>query len=207
MHSKWKYVAQITLSSLTLILPSFLCADTVYTYTSSNGVDVSFDLTTISPDSIPSGTDIDGDIGSFSMTYPAPSEDNAGFPLGSGPTFSNFSLSTLKIGTDSLGDVTSWNITGTQFASYPAFAGDPPSNYFCDYGVTFSPSGGSGSLSTDHDAGFCPSSAVGAAAIGSWSAYTPVSTTPEPRNSALIGGGLLGLVVLVTRRKRAAIAR
>jgi hypothetical protein len=118
-----------------------------------------------------------------------------------------FSLSTLKIGTDSLGDVTSWNITGTQFASYPAFAGDPPSNYFCDYGVTFSPSGGSGSLSTDHDAGFCPSSAVGAAAIGSWSAYTPVSTTPEPRNSALIGGGLLGLVALVTRRKRAAIAR
>jgi hypothetical protein len=210
MQSRWKYVGQITVSSLALILPGFLCGDTIYTYTSGNGVDVGFSLTTISPDGIPSGTDVDPDIapGSFSMTYPAPAEDNAGFPLGSSPAYSNLSLSTLEIGTDALGDVTSWDISGTQFASYPAFGGENPLDFFCDYSVTFKPSGGSGPLSIDHDAGFCPSSAVGTAAVGSWSAYTvPLSTTPEPRNSALIVGALLGLMALVTRRKRAAIAR
>jgi hypothetical protein len=205
MHSKWKYVAQITLSSLALILPGFLCANTVYTYTSGNGVDVSFDLTTISPDSIPAGTDIDADIvpGTFSMTYPAPSEDNAGFALGD--NIFNTIPPTVEIGTNSIGNITSWDIAATQFATYPAPPN--PTVYSCDYSVTFNPSGGGGPLSLDNDAGFCPSSAVGALAIGSWSAYTPVSTTPEPRNSALIGGGLLGLVLLVTRRKRAAIAR
>ncbi len=205
MLSRWKYV-QITVSSLALILPGFLCGDTLYTYTSSDGVAVSFDLTG-NPDSIPPGTDISGDVGSFSMAYPAPSEDNAGFALGPGPAYSNFSLSTLEIGTDSLGDVTSWDIAGTQFASYPAFFGDPPNNFYCDYGVTFTPAGGGGSLLTDNDAGFCPSSPVFAATIGSWSASTVPSSTPEPRNSALVGGGLLFLAALVTRRKRAAIAR
>src|SRR5580698_8833504 len=104
MQSRWKYVAQITVSSLALILPGFLCGDTIYTYTSSNGVEVSFNLTTISPHGIPSGTDIDADIGSFSMTYPAPSTDNAGYPLGD----SAFTLAPpLELGTNAVGDVTS----------------------------------------------------------------------------------------------------
>jgi len=207
MHSKLKYVVQVTVSSIALILPSFLRADTVYTYTSSNGVDVSFDLTTINPDSIPPGTDVDADIvpGTFSMTYPAPLEDNGGFLLGD--NIFNTIPPTVEIGTNSVGDITSWDIAATQFATYPA--PPDPTVYFCDYSVAFNASGGSALLPTggDHDAGFCPSPTGALPATGSWSASVPVSTTPEPRNSALVGGGLLGLVALVTRRKRAAIAR
>jgi hypothetical protein len=205
MHSRLKYVSQMTLVSLVLILPSFLCADTMYTYTSSNGVDVSFDLTTIDPDNIPPGTNVSIDIGSFSMIYPAPSEDNAGFLLGD--NIFNVIPPTVEIGTNSLGDITSWDITATQFATYPA--PPDPTVFSCDYAVTFNDhSDISSLLAIDNDAGFCPSPTAALPASGSWSAYTvPVSTTPEPRNSALVGGGLLGLVVLATRRKRAAIAR
>ena len=107
-----------------------------------------------------------------------------------------------------MGDITSWDITGTQFASYPAVPFESPDAFFCTYTVTFNTSGGGGPLSLDRDDDFCPPSAVSVAANGAWTPYTsPISSTPEPRNSALVGSGLLGLVALVIRRKRAAIAR
>ncbi len=203
MQSRWKYV-QITVSSLALMMPGFLCGDTIYTY-SGDGVDLNFELT-INPDSIPPGTDVNADIlpGSFSTTFGVPATDEAGFSLGDNA----FDLvPPVEIGTNSVGDITSWDITGTEFASYPAFVGENPLDFFCDYSVTFSPSGGSGPLSKDNDAGFCPSSTLDTAAnVMNWS-HSAVTTTPEPSNSALIGGGLLCLAALVTRRKRAAIAR
>jgi hypothetical protein len=205
MHSKTKYMATI-FWLLFVILPGSLCASTIYTYTSAT-VDISFDLT-VNPDSITGGTIIDGDIapGSFSMTYPPPPQDNAGFLLGTGPGYQSFTLSELQIGTDSGGNITSWDVTGTEFGSYPAFPGENPNDFFCEYNVSFTASGGSGPLSVDNDAGFCPSS-NSALATGTWSAVGQVSGVPEPSNSVLLGSGFLGLLVLVTRRKRAAVGQ
>jgi hypothetical protein len=53
----------------------------------------------------------------------------------------------------SLGDTS--DAGGVLFCSYPAFPGENPTDFFCDY------SSSSGLLTTDNDAGFCPSSAGG----------------------------------------------
>ncbi|KDQ52519.1 hypothetical protein JAAARDRAFT_111511, partial [Jaapia argillacea MUCL 33604] len=62
--------------------------------------------------------------------YSCPGADEAGFPLASN------------------------NNDGTTiFCSYPAFPGEDANDFFCTY------SNADGSLTQDHDAGFCPSSA------------------------------------------------
>ncbi len=63
--------------------------------------------------------------------FQCPSEDLAGFPLGTSDT-----------STDPI------------FCSYPAFSGENPGDFYCTY------SAGTGSLVTDNDAGFCPGTAV-----------------------------------------------
>jgi hypothetical protein len=45
--------------------------------------------------------------------------------------------------------------TNPTFCSYPAFAGENPNDFYCTYSAT------TGALTLDHDAGFCPSTAVG----------------------------------------------
>ncbi|KDQ52596.1 hypothetical protein JAAARDRAFT_40205 [Jaapia argillacea MUCL 33604] len=45
----------------------------------------------------------------------------------------------------------------TLFCSYPAFAGENPNDFFCDYSAT------DGHLTQDNDAGFCPGSASSSA--------------------------------------------
>ena len=97
-----KHVVSIcALWSVGLILPGLLCADTIFTYTSST-VDISFELIT-NPDSIAAGTNIGGDIvgGSFLMNYPPPSEDGAGFALGTEAGDQVFTPSLVEIGTNS----------------------------------------------------------------------------------------------------------
>ncbi|KAF8960461.1 hypothetical protein BDZ97DRAFT_1629475, partial [Flammula alnicola] len=64
-------------------------------------------------------------------SYVCPAADDAGFPLGSN-------------------DITSSPI----FCSYPAFSGEDPNDFFCTYSKV------TGALIEDHDAGFCPGSAV-----------------------------------------------
>lgn len=207
-QSKMKHVVSIcALWSVGLILPGLLCADTIFTYTSST-VDISFELIT-NPDSIAAGTNIGGDIvgGSFLMNYPPPSEDGAGFALGTEAGDQVFTPSLVEIGTNSAGGVTSFDITGTEFASYPAFPGENPTDFFCDYAVTFNNSGGSGPLSLDNDSGFCRAPAPGVAADGTWKTSGTTSPVPEPEDSALFGGGFLGLAVLAARRRRSLNAR
>lgn len=199
MYLKQKRTIAI-ISLLGLFLPAALSANTTYTYTSSS-VNVSFQ-TTLNPDSLAPGTDITSSLvgGSFSMDYPPPSQDEAGFPLAD----HSFMLSSLAIGTNSVGDITSWNIAGTEFASYPAFPGESPTDFYCNYSVSFTAAGGSGPLSLDNDAGFCPGSA-NAVATGSWTPYldpgNPSTGTPEPLSSALLGSGLIGVAALAVRRK------
>jgi hypothetical protein len=64
--------------------------------------------------------------------YTCPAQDNLGFSLGQSDT-----------------------TTDPIFCSYPAVAGENPNDFYCTYSAT------SGSLVTDHDAGLCPSTAVG----------------------------------------------
>ena len=64
-------------------------------------------------------------------TYACPPQDEAGFP------------------------VATYSITGTTlFCSYPAFPGENPTDFYCNYDT------GTGILTKDNDAGFCPGSAV-----------------------------------------------
>jgi hypothetical protein len=74
----------------------------------------------------------------FAFTCPA--TDNAGFPLGPIPPSNNVTA-------------------GTLFCSYPAFPGESPTDFFCDYNDT------TGALTTDNDAGFCPGTAAISASV------------------------------------------
>ncbi|KIK05415.1 hypothetical protein K443DRAFT_675194 [Laccaria amethystina LaAM-08-1] len=69
--------------------------------------------------------------GAPTCTYSCPQVDEAGFGLGNNS-----------------------NDGTTVFCSYPAFAGEPPNDFFCTYSNT------DGHLTQDHDAGFCPATAV-----------------------------------------------
>ena len=64
--------------------------------------------------------------------FTCPSQDEAGFSLGESNTSTN-----------------------PIFCSYPAFAGEDPNDFYCTYDAS------SGALVMDHDAGFCPATAVG----------------------------------------------
>jgi len=116
------------------------------------------------------------DIAPGTVIWGPPPEDEAGFALGD-----------------------TSNTGGIIFASYPAFAGENPNDFFCDY------SNSSGALTDDNDAGFCPGTAVdegnnpGTTGTGSGTfTSTPTNpgaatTTPEPGTWSLLGAGFLGL--------------
>ena len=184
---------------LSIALPTAARADTVLTYTDTP-ITITFDFTGPTLAGLSPGTDITAEITGFSMTFPAPSADEAGFPLGE----TSITNSTVLIGTDSLGNVTSWDISATLFASYPAFPGENPTDFYCNDGVSAANTGNSGSLTLDNDAGFCPSNTPGVAAIGTWSPQfqgPSGPSTPEPQTSALFGAGAVALLSLASRRK------
>jgi hypothetical protein len=129
-------------------------------------------------DNLPANTNIQGSVGLTSGIRTL-SADNAGFPLGvtdyQGPQ-------QVAVGTDASGNITSFNISGTLFASYSAIPNENPNDFFCGYQVTATPGSVSSVLHTDHDSGFCAAlnmSASGSA--GTWTSVlaTPV-VTPEP---------------------------
>jgi len=88
--------------------------------------------------------------------YVCPSQDNAAFPLGPGSNTGN-----------------------PLFCSYPAFGGENPNDFYCTYNTT------TGVLVTDHDAGFCPATAVNNCAVGvapavTWPAGKPPGAPGKP---------------------------
>lgn len=196
INLKAKFLKRIVAGCV--VLSSSLYADSVLTY-SGNPITITLDttLTQSQLSSLPSGTDITSDLVSFTMTAPAPSQDNAGFPLAE-----NFvTPSDVQIGTDSLGNITSFDVTGTLFASYPAFSGESPTDFYCNYAVAATDTGSSGPLSLDNDAGFCPASAPVGGDVGTWSeSFSGPSSAPEPGTNALLGGGVLALLAIATRR-------
>ncbi|KAF8964585.1 hypothetical protein BDZ97DRAFT_2075219 [Flammula alnicola] len=85
-------------------------------------------------------------------SYVCPPADLAGFPLGSNDVNEN-----------------------PIFCSYPAFAGENPNDFFCTYSQV------TGALEDDHDAGFCPGSAVPVTITskGRRNAHAPLPTRPQ----------------------------
>ena len=116
-------------------------AGTIYTYTGPTFGPFDIDITLNLPftgaglDNIPPGTDVSADLTSFTSTVPP--EDEAGFLVGPAPDYQLVeSPPTLaEIGTDALGNITSWDIEGTLFASYPAAAGENPNDFFCTWSI------------------------------------------------------------------------
>jgi hypothetical protein len=197
------------------LLPTVSSA-TTYTYTQGSASDVvpSFLFTTslsgLALDNLAPGTDITATVSAFTFQpRGVPLQDSAGFPIGDA-TFGSTSFNvipaggppTIQIGTNALGQITSWNIIELIFASYPAFAGENVNDFFCTYNAkTANPGGGSLALVTDHNAGFCPSPTV-TNGIGTFAGEADVAATPLPAALPLFAGGLGVMGLLGWRRKR-----
>jgi hypothetical protein len=105
------------------------------------------------------------------------------------------------IGTNALGQITSWTISEGIFASYPAFPGENPNDFFATYTLKTTNLGDSLTLIQDNDVGFAPPSKTSGA--GSFGTSTAI---PGPT----VGAGIPGLVAALggflawTRRRKAA---
>jgi hypothetical protein len=130
--------------------------------------------------------------------YPPPA-DEADFALGE----VLYTPGTIEIGTNGLGQITSWTITDLLFASYPAFPGENPNDFFCTYNLSSKSSTDSVGFGTDNDAGFCPGTGglSSASNPSGWGAEA-TSTTPEPQSYILLSGGLVGILSLAALRRR-----
>jgi hypothetical protein len=121
------------------------------------------------------------------------SQDLAGFPIGqNGPS----GPATVLIGTNAAGQITSWSISEPYFASYPAFAGENPNDFFGSYTVTTTTTGDSVALTFDNDSGFAPPGYT--TGTGSFGA---VAAVPEPSTWAMMITGFLGLGFMAYRRR------
>ncbi len=198
-----KLFTQAVLVTLVCLAASgLLRADTNYSYTGGT-VTISFTttLTGIQVDNLAPGTDILGTVSTSVITAPVPGSDTAGFPVGVNNTEPPPSV--FQIGTDAFGNITSWNITESVFASYPAFSGENPTDFYCRYSLNVNNGGNSETLTQDNDAGFCPASGnTGVAGTFGAPVSTDGPTAPEPSSLGLFAGGLVGAMAFAQRIKR-----
>jgi hypothetical protein len=153
---------------------------TTYTYTDSNGSDIvpGFSFTTslsgAQLDNLSSGTSITSTVSPALTFQPngVPQQDNAGFAVGQNNVQGT---ATVLIGTNASGHITSWTIGEQYFASYPAFPGENPDDFYCVWTVSTTASGDAYSLTTDNDAGFCPTGPTSNA--GTFGASPPTITS------------------------------
>jgi len=215
MRSKTPFL--LLASLLYLMLPASLHADMTYTYTGDSlntpygtfQVTITLDTTLMGAalQNLPANTNISASLGSAFAIKPGdwPNQDQAGFPIG-GPFGSAYyqmtGSPTVLIGTDSLGNITSWNISQTLFASYPAFPGENPTDFYALYTISSTTGGDQGILSQDNDAGFAPPS-TSLVSAGTWSPTITIGV-PEPSSFVLLAGsGLLVFLARGLRRRQA----
>src|SRR5580704_9482758 len=111
-------------SLVVLAIPGSIMAQSTLSFT-----DTVFNATIVTPtsgaalDSLPPGTSVTVTSGSFSGPEAPPPTDQAGFSIGGGvgSGYLSFTENSFAIGTNSLGQVTSWSLSYRMFASYPAF--------------------------------------------------------------------------------------
>jgi hypothetical protein len=176
---------------------------TTFNYTAASGDVVgNFSFTTslsgAALDNLAPGTSIP--FTAFTIAPTGLQQDTAGFPIGGsfGSSYFNASNFSLTIGTNSLGQITSWDITENVFASWPAFPGENPNDFFGTYSISLTNTGDTRTLLVDNDVGFAPGNA--SSGPGSFGASV-LSTTPLPATLPLFAGGL-GFVGYLTRRRK-----
>ena len=199
---KISFVSLSLLGALTL-LPTVSSA-AIYIYSAGSASDTvgDFSFTTslsgAQLSNLASGTDITGTVTPLNFQFPvnnsAWATDDAGFPLG---VFSITTPATVLIGTNASGQITSWSIFETVFASYPAFPGEDPNDFFSTYRVGTSNTGNTITLLEDHNEGFGPN--PGAVGLGSFGAV--IAPVPEPATWAMLLLGFAGVGFMAYRRK------
>ena len=184
-------------------------ANEIYTYSgeaqTSFSITLDTTLTGLALDNLAAGTDISADLVSFMFSGPdsPPLQDGGEFPIGGslGSGYLTETPTAVQIGTDSLGQITSWNIAFNIFASFPAVPDEDPEDFYCTYSASSTTTLDSVSLIVDNDGGLCPGNVVNAATYQNWTMVeTPPATAPEPQSYIMLIGGL-GLLVLAVRRQ------
>jgi PEP-CTERM motif len=201
MSARKTYLLSAVLLGALCALPTASSA-TTYTYApgsvSDTVQDFSFSTSLSGPalDNLAPGTDITSTVSPFTFPVLVSSgfqQDNAGFPLGQ---FSVTGGLTVLLGTDATGQITSWFISENIFASYPAFPGENPNDFFSTYIVSTTNTGNTVLQTLDNNAGFGPNpSGVG---LGSFGA---VAAVPEPGTWAMMILGFAGIGFMTYRRK------
>ena len=209
MNNRIKCLLSAVLMASASALPTASSA-AIYTYTSGSASDTvqGFSFTTslsgAALDNLAPGSDITASVTPFTFSVNPNSgfqHDDAGFPLGNptfGSSYFNGGPATVLIGTDATGQITSWTISETVFASYPAFSGENPNDFFDRYTVSTTNTGNTVVNIQDNNAGLGPNPlGVGQGSFGA--VVTPA--VPEPSTWAMMILGFCGLGFMAYRRR------
>ena len=196
-----------TAATMVFALCATSASATTFDYTAASGdVVQNFSFTTslsgAALDNLPPGTLIP--FSPFTFQPTGLDTDQAGFALGGAFGSAYFSASgvSVAVGTNSLGQITSWTISENVFASWPAFSGENPNDFFGKYTITLTDTGDTRHLTQDNDLGFAqPDATSGAGSFGAQAIVTPL-----PGALPLFATGLVGLGLLGWRRRRKAQA-
>ena len=140
----------------------------------------------------------------FSGPDSPPLQDGGEFPIGGGlgSGYLTETPTAVQIGTNSIGQITSWNIAVNIFASFPAVPDEDPEDFYCTYSASSITTVDSVSLIVDNDGGLCPGGVVNAATYRNWTMVeTPPATAPEPPSYIMLIVGF-SLSVLAVRHKK-----
>ena len=185
-----------------LAIASAPASAAVYTFTAGSSDDAvqNFSFTTSLSgsqlDNLAPGTDITSSVTPF--TFPVnftDMPDGTGSPIG---VHNPVPFATVLIGTNSSGQITTWNISEGFFASYPVTPTSNPNDFFATYTITTTATGDFADLVNDHDGGDAPQSYTTGTGTFAASLVTPV---PETSTWAMMILGFVGLGFMAYRRK------